>query len=229
MLLFNIFTTENSFVGMLLMICAYISALLLAMAFHEFAHAHAAFKEGDLTAKSVGRYTLAPFSHVDIRGIFFLVLFGYGWAKPVPVDSRNFRRGKLSALRVYSAGVLTNILVGVISAVIYAALYVFLPEAFTFGIYGQAVMQFLQYMIMINFIFGFFNLLPFYSFDGYRIIETFTKPYSKFIDFMRRYSFIILLLCIFTGIISLFVEWVPLSLAQFLLDGLIKLFTLFLG
>ena len=228
MLTFNLFTSNSNLLGMFLFVCAYVSSLLLSMSFHEFAHAHAAFKEGDLTAKTVGRYTLAPFAHVDIKGVFFLLLFGYGWAKPVPVDSRNFKRGKCSALRVYSAGILTNLGLGIIAAMLYAAFYVFFPQIFSV-VYGQAVMRFLQYMLSLNFIFAFFNLLPFYSFDGYRIIETFTKPYSKFVDFMRRYSFIILLLCIFTGIISMYVNYVPLNLANWIQEGFIKIFTLFLG
>jgi len=228
MLTFNLFTSNSNLLGMFLFVCAYVSSLLLSMSFHEFAHAHAAFKEGDLTAKTVGRYTLAPFAHVDIKGVFFLLLFGYGWAKPVPVDSRNFKRGKRSALRVYSAGILTNLGLGIVAAMLYAAFYVFVPQIFSV-VYGQAVMRFLQYMLSLNFIFAFFNLLPFYSFDGYRIIETFTKPYSKFVDFMRRYSFIILLLCIFTGIISMYVNYVPLNLANWIQEGFIKIFTLFLG
>ncbi len=229
MLLFNLFSTESTFIGMLLLICGYVSALLLSMSIHEFAHAHAAFKEGDMTAKAVGRYTLAPFSHVDLKGIFFLLLFGYGWAKPVPVDSRNFRRGKKSALRVYGAGILANVGLGILGALVYSLIYVFAPEVFVFGVYGPAVKHFLEYLILMNFIFAFFNLLPFYSFDGYRLIETFAKPNNRFLDFMRRYGFIILLGCIFTGVISMYVSYVPVSLAEFVIDGFVKLFSLFVG
>ena len=229
MLVFNIFTSQNDLLGVILLLCAYVSSLLLAMSFHEFGHAHAALKEGDMTAKAVGRYTLAPLAHVDVKGIIFLLLFGFGWAKPVPVDSRNFKRGKISAVRVYSAGILVNIAVGLASAMIYAALFVFFPGVFESGVYGIALSYFLQYMVMINFIFAFFNLLPFHSFDGYRLIETFTKPYSGFSVFMQRYSFMILLFGIFTGLISAYVNLVPLNLAELVIDGFKKLFILFLG
>lgn len=226
MLLFNLLQTENDFWGMILMLCAYVSALLLSLSFHEFAHAHAAFKEGDKTAKALGRYTLAPHAHIDFRGIFFLLIFGYGWAKPVPVDSRNFKRGKLSAFRVYSAGIFANLAIGILATAIYSAVLVFVPYVFASNAYGAALSNFLEYMIVLNFVYAFFNLLPFYAFDGYRLIETFTKPNGKFVDFMRRYSFIILLVCIFTGLISAYVDLVPINLANWIMEGFIELFSL---
>jgi len=226
MLIFDVFTTDNSFVGTLLILCAYISALLLSMSVHEFGHAFAANKEGDMTARIMGRYTLAPFSHIDISGIIFLLLFGYGWAKPVPVEPRNFKNGKISQLKVYSAGIVTNLIVGTIFAVIYSLIYVFVPSFFVFSLYGEAVAYFLKLMVVLNFIFAFFNLLPFNSFDGYRLVATVSKPYNKFLLFMRKYSFIILLVSIFTGIITWYINLVPLNLANGLIDGLIKLFRL---
>jgi len=227
--LYQIFLMDNDILLGVLILFAYISALLLSMTFHEFAHAHAAKMEGDHTAKALGRYTLAPLAHVDIKGIIFLVLFGYGWAKPVPIDPRNFRNGKVSALKVYSAGVITNIIVGVVSAMLHALFTVVVPVVYTgTGYYGIALNYFLESMILLNFIFAFFNLLPFYSFDGYRIIETFTKPYNKFVDFMRKYSFMLLLLFVFTGIMSMYVSYIPVNLANLVIEGFKKLFGLFI-
>lgn len=228
MFLYQLVTSNNELLMMLLFICAYISSLLLAMSIHEFAHAHAALKEGDTTAKSVGRYTLAPFSHVDVSGIIFLILFGFGWAKPVPVDPRNFKNGKKSAIRVYSAGILANLGVGILSAFIYCLIMNFVPQDFMMTAYGMAIESFLAYMVHINFIFAFFNILPFYSFDGYRIIDTFLKPYSPFSQFMKKYSSIILIIAILTGIISMYVTYVPLQLAELVIKGFNEVFKLFI-
>lgn len=223
----KLLTSDSTTVLLILEFIAYISALLLAMSMHEFAHAFAAKREGDMTAKMMGRYTLAPFSHVDAFGMIFLVIFGFGWAKPVPVDSRNFKNGKKSALKVYSAGILANIIIGIIFALIYALLVTFVPSVFSsLGAYGLALEQFLQYMILLNFIFAFFNLLPFNGFDGYRLVETITKPYNKFLLFMQRYGYFILLLLIFTNIISIYLDYVALNLAELVLNGFIKLFSL---
>ena len=83
-------------------------------------------------------------------------------------------------------------------------------------------------MVHINFIFAFFNILPFYSFDGYRIIDTFLKPYSPFSQFMKKYSSIILILAILTGIISMYVTYVPLQLAELVIKGFNEVFKLFI-
>lgn len=229
MFLSGIFTSDNSIVVTLLVMFAYFSALILAMSLHEFGHAHAAYKQGDNTAKVLGRYTLAPFAHVDIAGIIFLVIFGFGWAKPVPVDPRNFKNGRKSALLVYSSGILTNLIVGTIAAGIYCALSVFVPNAFvSLGAYGIALEYFLQYVVLLNFVFAFFNLLPFNGFDGYNIIATFAGPNNGFLSFMRSYGYMILLLCIFTGVISLYINVVAINLANLILEGFTKLFILLL-
>ena len=107
---------------MLAVLIAFLSALCISMPCHEFAHAHAAYKEGDLTAKTLGRYTLAPFAHIDWWGLLLLIICGIGYAKPVPVDSRNFRRGKKSAVRVAFAGVLTNLVIGIVCCLIFSLL-----------------------------------------------------------------------------------------------------------
>lgn len=227
MFLSSILTTENSFIVMLLLIFAYFSALLIAMSIHEFGHAHAAYKQGDNTAKVLGRYTLAPFAHVDISGILFLIIFGFGWAKPVPVDPRNFKNGKKSELLVYSAGILTNIIVGTIFAFIYALISTLLPQVFTnLGAYGIALESFLQYVIILNFVFAFFNLLPFNGFDGYRLIECITKPNNPFLLFMQRYGFLLLILLVFTGAISIYINYTAINLANLVLRAFTELFKL---
>ena len=82
--------------NLLIVIIATVMAVFVAAPFHEFAHAFAAKREGDYTAVACGRYTLAPLAHFDWQGFLMLMIFRFGWAKPVPVDSRNFKNGRKS-------------------------------------------------------------------------------------------------------------------------------------
>ena len=84
------FFSSLDFISIVINIVAYLMALCVAMSFHEFAHAFAASTQGDYTAKVMGRQTLAPLAHVDVLGFVSFLFFRFGWAKPVPVDPRNF-------------------------------------------------------------------------------------------------------------------------------------------
>ena len=183
---------------------AYIMALFVAMPFHEFSHAYIAKKEGDYTAVALKRCTLAPLAHIDVRGLICLLLFGFGWAKPVPVDERNFKRGKLSKFLVAIAGIVTNLILGTVFLFIYYLIYKLFPNFYSSGIYGLLVKTFLSLSVSLNFGFAFFNLLPIYPLDGFRIIEAFTGSDNGFVSFMKRYSFIIYLLLIFSTVFEMY-------------------------
>ena len=214
----------------LAIVIAFLSALFISMPAHEFAHAHAAYKEGDGTAKALKRYTLAPFSHIDIRGLLLLLLFGIGYAKPVPVDSRNFKNGKKSEVRVALAGVLTNLVLGTISIILYTFLFHVWPELFeSYGFLSSLYFYFFQYMISINFMFAFFNILPIYPLDGFRFVETFAKPFSKYVEFMKRYGFLVMLVLLFVGVIDLYINFCAGGLAGLLIEAFDKLFALIFG
>ena len=88
-----------------------IPGIVIAMSFHEFAHAYVAYKMGDDTARLSGRLTLDPVSHIDPVGFLMLLLGGFGWAKPVPINENNFRNKKLGVFLVSIAGVTMNILI----------------------------------------------------------------------------------------------------------------------
>ena len=131
----------------LALLIGFLFALFITMPSHEFAHAHAAYREGDLTAKSVGRFTLAPFAHVDISGLLLLLFFGIGFAKPVPVDYRNLKRGKKSELRVALAGILTNFALGIIFCFLYCLIYKVWPALFlSYGFLSNLYFFFFQYI-----------------------------------------------------------------------------------
>lgn len=210
--------------SMFAFLMAFLSALFICMSFHEFAHAHAALKEGDYTSKALKRYTLAPFAHIDGAGLLMLLFFGFGFAKPVPVDERNFKRGRRSALRVSFAGVLVNILIGVISCFLYVLIYVLWPALFKdYGFISQLYYYFFNFMISLNFSFAVFNLLPIYPLDGYRIVSACSKTDNAFLRFVRIYGFWIMLFVLISGVLEVLLGGV----VEFLANGLIELFEKF--
>jgi len=213
---------------MMAFIIAFLSALFISMPFHEFAHAHAAYKEGDHTAKALKRYTLAPFAHIDTVGLLMLLFFGFGFAKPVPVDSRNFKRGRKSELRVAFAGVLVNLLIGTIACFIYCLLNKVWPQFFTdFGFFSELYGMFFVYVIYLNFMFAFFNLLPIYPLDGYRALSAMSKPNNKFLEFMRRYSTWIFLIFLIFNVFDIYLNFFAWGLVEILELGFNAFFNLF--
>lgn len=216
-----------SFFQLVLRSLVVISALCIAMPVHEWAHAYVAYKQGDPTAKYMGRMTLAPHAHFNFWGFICLYIFGFGWAKPVPVDERNFKNGKRSSVMVSLAGVTANLITGTIFIIIATALANFVPNyATAWGLYGDALSVFLSSVISINFALAFFNILPIYPLDGFRVVETFAKPNSGFVNFMRRYSNIILIVIIlFSYLLELYLAYT----AGGLVHGLTWLFDKFWG
>lgn len=144
-----------------------IIALLVAFTVHEFAHAYTAYKFGDDTAKNQGRLTLNPVNHLDPIGTIFILIAGFGWARPVPVNRRNFKNPKLAGVLVSLAGPLSNFLIAFIAT---GLLYGVGPYA------NEFVFQLLYMMMYLNVLLFVFNLLPFPPLDGYRILEDLAPP-----------------------------------------------------
>lgn len=216
---------EYNFLLTLAYIIATVMALFVAMPVHEFAHAAAAKHEGDYTAVAYKRYTLAFHRHFDWRGFLFLLLFRFGWAKPVPVDERNYKRGRKSKFIVSSAGIIANLLVGTISLFIYLFILRFFPQIYEIKFYGYMLLEFLLISVSLNYMLAFFNLLPIYPLDGYNIIDSFCTTENAFMTFMKRYSFIIYLIIAFTGIYYYFYT----ITSGLLITWLTKLFVWILG
>jgi len=117
-------------VGFFVYIAYFASALVLTLVFHEYAHAYIAYRCGDSTAKMLGRLTLNPLKHLDPMGTAFMVLLGFGWAKPVPINPRNFRNAVKDDFLVSIAGIATNLTLFLLSIVLMIALHklVWIPE-----------------------------------------------------------------------------------------------------
>lgn len=212
----------------LLSILATFSALCIALPVHEWAHAFVAYKQGDHTAKVMGRMTLAPFAHFDFWGFVCLFFLGFGWAKPVPIDPRNFKNGKKSSVLVSLAGILANLVTGTAFIIISCALNTFVQNyAVAWGAYGYCLQLFLASVIQLNFVLAFFNLLPIHPLDGFRVIESLTQPENSFVNFMKKYSRIILIVVIiFTGILDYYFAFTAGNLISWITSAFDYLFGL---
>ena len=170
-------------------------AILIGMTVHEWAHAFAAYKLGDPTAKNLGRMTLNPIAHFDLFGFICLLLVGFGWAKPVPINSRNFKHFKRDDIIVSLAGITINILVAFLFSFVYVLGFtkwgLGTNKAFT-SIFGS--------ILSINLALAMFNLIPIYPLDGSHVLESLLiRKYPRFFMFMRQYGQIVLIILLISG------------------------------
>ncbi|HJV16315.1 MAG TPA: site-2 protease family protein [Bacillales bacterium] len=141
--------------------------LMIAFTFHEFSHAYVAYKFGDPTAKKQGRLTLNPIQHLDPIGTILIFIAGFGWARPVPVNSFFFKKPRLAGILVSAAGPLSNFILASLGFIIWFSLD---RSGVAAGV-PAFVPEFLDTFIGLNIVLFIFNLLPFPPLDGYRIVE----------------------------------------------------------
>nr|WP_246627871.1 site-2 protease family protein [Paenibacillus oenotherae] len=145
--------------------------LVIAFTVHEFAHAYSAYKFGDRTAYDAGRVTLNPRVHLDVFGTILILIAGFGWAKPVPVNRGRFKNPRLMGIVVSVVGPLSNLLVAALGMLaVYVLNHFGVLESASTGVY-QAIAHFSYYLITLNILLFLFNLLPIPPLDGYRIIQ----------------------------------------------------------
>lgn len=169
-------------------------ALLIALSMHEYAHAAVSDALGDPTPEREGRLTINPLAHLDMMGTLLLVICGFGWAKPVMIDPRYYRNYRTDVLKVSFAGPGMNLFLAFLSLLLMTILG-------RIGMLGTGGYLFLQWIMMYNVWFAFFNLIPVPPLDGSKIVSMFLPgEWSwKFENFNARYGFIILLLIVFSG------------------------------
>lgn len=174
--------------------------ILFALSLHETAHGYVAYKCGDPTAHNLGRLTLNPIKHFDLIGSICMLVFGFGWAKPVPINTRNFRNPKRGMILSAAAGPLSNLLLGIVSVVLGVATSVCMVKlnhvapAFLLNCLGWLIVAF-DLSAYVNFYFAVFNLIPVPPFDGSRIALAFlpTNIYFRIMRYERQIMFGILI------------------------------------
>lgn len=164
--------------------------VLIALSFHECAHAFVADKLGDHTAKYMGRLTLNPLKHFDPFGALCMLLCGFGWARAVPVNMMNFRKPKRDMAFTALAGPATNLILGFTGCFLYSLSgFLIPPLEYNSVIYWIAFvwLMFLYYFAYLNIFLAIFNLIPAPPFDGSRILGAFLKDrhYIKLLSYER--------------------------------------------
>lgn len=174
-------------------------ALLIALTFHEYAHGYAAYKMGDPTAKYSGRLSLNPKDHMDFFGTICLLFFGFGWARPVPINPRNFRNPKPGTIIVSLAGPLANFVIAFVFSFILAAMEKFFP-ANTVTIFFYNI---IYACVSLNVGLMVFNLIPIPPLDGSKVLIELLPYNLKYkLYSIERYSGIILMALIVFDILT---------------------------
>lgn len=173
-----------------------IPGVIVALAFHEFAHAWVAYKCGDPTPKVLGRVTLDPTAHVDLLGILMLIFCGFGWGKPVVINPSNFKKKRRDSIMVGLAGVTMNLIVAVVFGGILKGLLTAIPGLLTTE-FGITVFTVFYYVVQINAVLMLFNLLPVPPLDGFGVIsDIFNLQGTKLYNFVYRNGLLILLVLV---------------------------------
>lgn len=204
-----------------------IPAILIGFTFHEYAHAKTADMLGDMTPRFQGRLSLNPFIHVDIFGLFMILFFGFGWAKPVETNPCAYKNYYKDDLKVSIAGPIANFLVAFISAIIYGILDNHLFKASLNSNLTNEVMFIilfiLQFIVSINIMLFLFNLIPIPGLDGFHIIrDLFPKFFYKSSNIMYTYQILIIVLLIVP------LPFVNVSLASLIMDAPVRHLTEFM-
>ena len=181
----------------LIQLVIFLPSIIIALTVHEFSHAWVAYKLGDPTAKAEGRLTFNPLAHLDPLGTIMLILFRFGWGKPVPINEYNFKNPVVGTALTSIAGPTSNLLLALLTTAIF---HIFTPT----NIFLNA---FLLYFILINIVLMIFNLLPIPPLDGHKVVRALLPKNLRYgWESLENYSPYILIVTLFiivyTGALS---------------------------
>ena len=198
---------------------------LLAIILHEVAHGYVAEKFGDPTARLLGRLNLNPLRHLDPIGTLAIFVFGFGWARPVPVNAGNFRHPRRDMIWVALAGPVTNLLLAIVSALLLRALGLLeltaLGGAEYFTQFAKPIRMMAGFSLYINVLLGVFNLVPMPPLDGGRILTgVLPERQAMLVSRLEPFGFVLILfLVFFTDVWSLVLQPIIFRLVVLLAGG----------
>ena len=197
-------------------------ALVIAFTVHEFFHGYAAYRLGDHTAKFDGRLSLNPARHLDPIGTLLIILFGFGWAKPVMFNPYNLRNIRRDTAILAAAGPLSNFVMAFIGTFIYVGLVLFGHGSIMF-----ALTTFMAVFVSLNIMLGVFNLIPIPPLDGSKILAVFLPKhlYFRYVNF--RYGFMLLMVLVIVGAFSIIVGPITGGIMDLYLSIVLRVFSLF--
>lgn len=210
-----------------------IPAVLIALTVHECAHGFAAWRLGDPTARSLGRLSLNPLKHIDPIGAICMIFFRFGWAKPVPINTRYFRKPRRDMAITAAAGPISNFLLSFLGAFLYMACFVLFNAILARIEASDLLFLFLKYTLdflyifhFVNLTLGLFNCLPVPPLDGSRFFLVFLPPRAYFaVMRYERYITLALFLLLYIGIL----DGVLLGAANAISGAMLSLFGLIFG
>ena len=200
-MLFDIFRGDYDFLELMIGLFSRLFVVFCTMPIHEYAHALIATKLGDETPRLSGRLTLNPFAHIDLLGALMIFLCGFGYAKPVSVNPRNFKDPKKGMAITAIAGPTSNLIMGFFFVFLTVLVQNVFYKANLMIVYP--VISFLYFAAAINVNLAVFNLLPIPPLDGSRILQLLipAKHYYKFLQY-ERYVVIVVFVLILSGVLS---------------------------
>jgi Zn-dependent protease len=181
-----------------------IPGFLLGISIHEYAHARMAYRLGDDTAYRAGRMTIEPWAHLDPIGALLLLVFGFGWARPVPVDPYRLRNPRKDMAKVAIAGPIANLIAAFVLEIFTVLVF---SKARLAGTVWARLMDVFRSGAMVNTALAFFNLIPLPPLDGSKILRVYL-PYSfeGMWEFVERYGFLILMGLVYLGVVGAVIQ-----------------------